>query len=49
MENAERIALQLGAIQQQLTEMRGEIKALLEIGQKQLEEIEMAEAIREAG
>jgi len=49
MENAEGIARQLRAIQQQLTEMRGEIRVLLDIGRKQLEEIEMVEAIREAG
>ena len=49
MENAEGISGQLRAIQQQLTEMRGEIWVLLDIGRKQLEEIEMVEAIREAG
>ena len=49
MDNTEQIARQLGAIQQQLTEMRGDIRVLLEMGQKQLEEIEMAQAIRDAG
>ena len=49
MDNTEQIARQLEAIQHQLKEMCGDIRVLLDMGQKQLEEIEMAQAIRDAG